>query len=84
MPYPPTIASRTMPGLLRAQLVIAGIVLLAAVLAPPREGEMVVVPIVPLPLGLTIDWITAHHGRIVGRLNQGPMVMVFGRRADLL
>ncbi|WP_295635113.1 hypothetical protein, partial [Novosphingobium sp.] len=47
-------------------------------------GEMVVVPIVPLPLGLTIDWITAHHGRIVGRLNQGPMVMVFGRRADLL
>lgn len=88
MHVPPTTARRAMPGLVRAQLAIAGIVLLAAVFAPPREGEMVVVPILPqmlpVPLGPTINWVSAHHGRIVGRLSQGPLLMVFGRRADLL
>jgi hypothetical protein len=84
MTIPAITARHAMPGLLRAQLAIAGIVLLAAVFAPPREGQMVVVPLLPMPFGPTINWVTAHHGRIVGRLNQGPMLMVFGRRADLL
>jgi hypothetical protein len=84
MQYVPTTKTRAMPGLLQVQLAVAGFVLLAAVFAPPREGEMVVVPILPLPLGPTVNWVAAHHGRILGRLNQGPMLMVYGRRADLL
>jgi hypothetical protein len=77
-------AFSAMSGLVRAQLAIAGVVLLAAVFAPPPEGEMVVVQVVPLPVGSTIGWVTAHDGRIVGLPNRAPLITVFGHRADLI
>ena len=80
----PATTAIAIPGLLPAQLAIAAFVLLAAVFAPPRVGEMAVMPIVPLSFGQTIDWVTTHHGRTVGRLKRVPLLMVFGHRSDLL
>lgn len=61
------------------------IVTLAVVtFAPPQEGQMAVVPLVPETQAAVINWVTSHDGRLVGTMSATGNLIIDGRRDALL
>jgi hypothetical protein len=65
------------------QGVAAAVALSAALFAPPSQGAMLVLPVVPRSAGETLDWVIRADGRLVGRSALGGAMIVEGHRGAL-
>lgn len=65
------------------QGVVVTIALLAAILAPPEEGPMMVIPLDGEGMGQTLSWASGNGAALIGA---GPLpgsILVYGRRDQL-
>lgn len=77
-------ADATTTTLVGIQGVLIVAAILFAALAPPREGKMLVVPLIPRSAGSTVNWVVGNDGRLAGHLFGGMAIVVVGKRERLL
>lgn len=66
-----------------AQFLLAIVVLAVVIFAPPREGEMLVLPLAGASMADTSNWIIEHDGRIVSAGPFAGALIIFGTRDAL-
>ena len=66
------------------QAVLAAVIIVIAVLAPPSRGAFLVVPVVPGAKAEMLNQMLASDARITGMTRRGGLLIVFGERDRLV